>query len=258
MLNKIWFGLLCIGLLYGFAKAAYQSITAPPSPPASSQQTATSEKGSSDAAAKESQPVETGLTAMGQRLNVSLITGAQAAVALCLELIGIMALWLGMMNIAKDAGMIDAFARAARPLMRWLFPDIPDGHPAQGAILMNLSANMLGMDNAATPMGLKAMEELQTLNPRKDTATDSMVLFLAINNSSVTIIPFTLIGYRVASGSLNPAKPLAGILMVTTFSTVFAVFITKWLARRRGYQLSITEIQDNASSMPSDGDSRAD
>jgi spore maturation protein SpmA len=255
MLNKIWFGLLCIGLLYGFAKATYQSITTPPALPAGPQQAATSDPGSADNSTKESKTVETGLTAMGQRLNVSLISGAQAAVTLCLELIGIMALWLGMMNIAKDAGMIDAFARAAQPLMRWLFPDIPNGHPAQGAILMNLSANMLGMDNAATPMGLKAIEELQTLNAQNDTATDSMVLFLAINNSSVTIIPFTLIGYRVASGSLNPAKPLAGILMVTTFSTIFAVFVTKWLARRRGYQRAI---ESSTSASPSnDGDSHA-
>ncbi len=215
MLNKIWFGLLCIGLVYGFCKAAYQSLYPPSAQPAAvGSEQAPSESNSK----KEVKAVETGLTAMGQRLNVSLVTGAQAAVALCIELIGIMALWLGLMNIAKDAGMIDAFARLARPLMRWLFPGIPDGHPAQGAILMNLSANMLGMDNAATPMGLKAMEELQSLNPVKDTATDSMVLFLAINNSSVTLIPFTLIGYRVASGSVNPAQPLAGIFIVTSFS----------------------------------------
>jgi spore maturation protein A len=257
MLNKIWFGLLCIGLLYGFAKATYQSVISPAAPPASSAEASTSEKDSSDSSTNESKPAEIGLTAMGQRLNVSLISGAQSAVTLCLELIGIMALWLGMMNIAKDAGMIDAFARAARPLMRWLFPDIPDGHPAQGGILMNLSANMLGMDNAATPMGLKAIEELQTLNPRKDTATDSMVLFLAINNSSVTIIPFTLIGYRVASGSLNPAKPLAGILIVTTISTIFAIFVTKWLARRRGYRFDSIEEHSGSGITPGDGESRA-
>lgn len=234
MLNKIWFGLLCIGLVYGFCKATYQSLYPPGAQPAAVGSEQAAPESSSE---KEVKAVETGLTAMGQRLNVSLVTGAQAAVTLCIELIGIMALWLGLMNIAKDAGMIDAFARLARPLMRWLFPGIPDGHPAQGAILMNLSANMLGMDNAATPMGLKAMEELQSLNPVKDTATDSMVLFLAINNSSVTLIPFTLIGYRVASGSTNPAQPLAGILIVTSFSTLVAVFVTKWLSRRRGYRI---------------------
>jgi spore maturation protein A len=111
------------------------------------------------------------------------------------------------------------------------------------------------MDNAATPMGLKAMEELQKLNPVKDTATDSMVLFLAINNSSVTIIPFTLIGYRVASGSANPAQPLAGILIVTSISTIFAVLITKWLARRRAYRISPSGITTDSLQVASaDGD----
>lgn len=249
MLNKIWFGLLCIGLVYGFCKATYQSLHQPAPQPAA----ASSEPVNADTPKQEPKAVETGLTAMGQRLNVSLVSGAQAAVTLCIELIGIMALWLGLMNIAKDAGMIDAFARTARPLMRWLFPDIPDGHPAQGAILMNLSANMLGMDNAATPMGLKAMEDLQTLNPVKDTATNSMVLFLAINNSSVTLIPFTLIGYRVASGSLNPAKPLAGIVIVTSFSTITAILVTKWLSRRRGYQVDTTAQTDKTTVSDAEG-----
>jgi spore maturation protein A len=230
MLNKIWFGLLCIGILYGFGKAAYQSARMPRDSAAKPQ--------AADNAKADEEVVEPGITAMGKRLNLALLDGAQTAVTICIGLIGIMALWLGMMNIAKDAGLIDGFARLMRPLMRWLFPEVPDGHPAQGAILMNLSANMLGMDNAATPMGLKAMEELQTLNPVKDTATNSMVLFLAINNSSVTIIPFTLIGYRALKGSANPAEPLAGILIVTTFSTLFAVFLTRWMARRRGYQVS--------------------
>lgn len=251
MLNKIWFGLLCIGIVYGFGKAAYQSFTAPPVPPPAIAQPAAP----SDTANKDAPAPETGLTAMGQRLNVQLISGAQAAVTLCIELVGIMALWLGMMNIAKDAGMIDALARLARPLMRWLFPEVPDGHPAQGAMLMNMSANMLGMDNAATPMGLKAMEELQSLNPTKDTATNSMIMFLAINNSSVTIIPFTLIGYRVASGSKNPAQPLAGILLVTTITTLFAILATKWLSRRRGnYALAPVPVAQPQSSDAKDGD----
>ena len=124
--------------------------------------------------AKRRLPDETGLTAMGKRLNAAVLDAAKTSVEICIGLIGIMALWLGLLNVAKDAGLIDAFARLLRPLMRWLFPEVPDGHPAQGAMLMNLSANMLGLDNAATPMGLKAMDELQTLNPVKDTATNSM------------------------------------------------------------------------------------
>jgi spore maturation protein A len=153
--------------------------------------------------------------------------------------------------------MIDALARLARPLMRWLFPEIPDGHPAQGAMLMNMSANMLGMDNAATPMGLKAMEELQTLNPHKDTATNSMVLFLAINNSSVTIIPFTLIGYRALKGSASPAEPLAGIVIVTTISTIFAILFTKWLSRRRGYQVASSTTAPATAATREDGEGHA-
>ena len=124
-----------------------------------------------------------------------------------------MSAMLGLLNVAKDAGLVDAFARLLRPLMRWLFPELPDGHPAQGAMLMNLSANMLGLDNAATPLGLKAMRELQDLNPVKDTATNSMAMFLAINTSSIVLIPFTIIGYRALSGSKNPAEPIAGTLL---------------------------------------------
>lgn len=222
MLNKIWFALLCIGILYGLGKAAYQDATGtkPPAPPA--------------AAEADAEPPrnETAIVAMGRELNEATLDAAQTAVQICIGLIGIMALWLGLMNVARDAGLIDAFARLLRPLMRWLFPGIPDGHPAQGAILMNLSANMIGLDNAATPMGLKAMTELQTLNPVKDTATNSMAMFLAINNSSVTVIPFAIIGYRALTGSANPAAPLAGTIIATSISTVSAVFITRWLARR--------------------------
>jgi spore maturation protein A len=233
MLNKIWFGLLCIGLLYGFAKAAYQTATgvkpSPPDPVA--------------AAAADPKPDETALVAMGKRLNDAALDGAKTAVELCIVLIGVMTLWLGLMNIASDAGLVDAFARLLRPLMRWLFPGIPNGHPAQGAILMNLSANMIGLDNAATPMGLKAMTELQTLNPVKDTATNSMAMFLAINNSSVTLIPISIIAIRKAMGSQNPTEPLAGTLIATTISTISAVFITRWLSRRPGYQVAPEGIQ---------------
>jgi spore maturation protein SpmA len=114
--------------------------------------------------------------------------------------------------------------------MRLIFPEIPPGHPAQGAVLMNLSANMLGLNNAATPLGLKAMRELQELNPVKDTATNSMAMFLAINTSSVTIIPMTVIGFRVLTGSKNPAEPIAGTLVATLLSTIVAILVTRWLS----------------------------
>ncbi|MGD9633722.1 MAG: nucleoside recognition domain-containing protein [Pirellulales bacterium] len=228
MLNKVWFWLLLVGILYGFGKGAWQSWSAPALPPAAEQGTEQENNAKDKLAAT---PPETGLAAMGRQLNKATLDAATASVEICITLIGIMALWLGLLNIAKDAGLVDAFARLLRPLMRWLFPEIPDGHPAQGAILMNLSANMLGLDNAATPMGLKAMRELQELNPVKDTATDSMVMFLAINTSSITLVPFTIIGYRVASGSVDPARPMVAILMATTVSTVVAIVATRWLSR---------------------------
>ena len=216
MLNKIWFWLLCIGIVYGFCKAAYQSALSAvsrrsTSSSAASQRCEAAAKPAAEGRAKND-PEEPGLTAMGKRLNGAVLDAAKTSVDICIALIGIMALWLGLLNVAKDAGLIDAFARLMRPLMRWLFPEVPDGHPAQGAMLMNFAANMLGLDNAATPMGLKAMEELQTLNPVKDTATNSMAQFLAINCGSITLIPFTIIGFRVRqrqqrSGGHHRAAP---------------------------------------------------
>jgi spore maturation protein A len=149
-----------------------------------------------------------------------------------------MALWLGLMNVAKDAGLIALFARLVRPIMRWLFPEVPDGHPAHGAMLMNIAANMLGLDNAATPMGIKAMEELQTLNPVKDTASNSMALFLAINCGSVTLIPFTIIGYRFASGSKDPSGIIVGTLLASMASVVAGVTAARWLSRSPKYKVA--------------------
>jgi spore maturation protein A len=159
-----------------------------------------------------------------------------------------MALWLGLLNVAKDAGLIDVFARLVRPFMRWSFPEVPDAHPAQGAMLMNFSANMLGLDNAATPMGLKAMEELQMLNPVKDTATNSMALFLAINCGSITLIPFTIIGYRFASGSKDPAGIILGTLIASTASVVAGVTAARWLSRSPKYQIPASDLAANGSS----------
>lgn len=241
MLNKIWFWLLCIGILYGFAKASYQTIV-PPSAPhsnAPAERFTNSPPRAPSANANAEQVLEkTALSAMGERLTTATVDAATSAVELCLGLIGFMALWLGLMNIAQDAGLVDAFARLLRPLMRFVFPGIPAGHPAQGAVLMNLSANLLGLNNAATPLGLKAMRELQNLNPIKDTATDSMAMFLAINTSSITLIPVTVIGYRVLKGSTNPAEPIAGALLATLFSTIIAILVTRWLSRWRRFQIS--------------------
>lgn len=245
MLNKVWFWLLLVGILYGFGKGAWQSWSArevgPPAPAVNAE--------------AATPPQEVGLTAMGKQLNAAILDAASVSVELCIGLIGIMAVWLGLLNVAKDAGLVDAFARLLRPLMRWLFPEVPDGHPAQGAMLMNLSANMLGLDNAATPMGLKAMRELQELNPVKDTATDSMAMFMAVNTSSITLIPFTIIGYRALSGSQNPAEPIAGTLVATLISSLIAVFITRWLSKWPRYQVVAEAGHDVATSheLPPDG-----
>jgi spore maturation protein A len=246
MLNKIWFWLLCIGIVYGFAKGAYQSAdryfngngvahaaeeaaSAPVNPPAT--------KASASQPKTEKKPVEPGLTAMGKRINSAVVDGAKSAATYCLELIGIMALWLGLMNIAKDAGLVDAFGRMMRPVIRWLFPEVPDGHPAQGAMLLSFAANMLGLDNAATPMGLKAMDELQELNPVKDTASNSMALFLAINCGSITLIPITIIGFRAAKGSTSPCGIIVGTWIASLASVVAGIAVARLLARSPRYRV---------------------
>ena len=157
---------------------------------------------------------------------------ARKAVDLAIGLIGIMALWLGIMKIAEKAGLISALARGIRPLARWLFPDIPDGHPALGSIVLNMAANMLGLGNAATPMGLKAMKELQDLNPVDGTATNAMVTFLAINTSSVQILlPATVVGLMGAAS----AAIFIPVLLASTVSTVVAIVAARWLEKRRAY-----------------------
>ncbi len=232
MLNKVWFCLLLVGLLYGMAKASWQTWQAPATiaPPTSVERAARPEAPQIAPTTGEDSLKAVGLTAMGKRFNQAVLDAAETSVTICIGLIGIMAVWLGLLNVAKDAGLVDAFARLLQPLMRLLFPEIPNGHPAQGAILTNLSANMLGLDNAATPLGLQAMRELQELNPVKDTATDSMVMFLAINTSSITLIPFTIMGYRALTGSTNPAAPIAGTLVATACSTIFAILVTRWMS----------------------------
>jgi spore maturation protein A len=229
MLNKIWFCLLCVGILYGFSKAAYRSINSSPQPSVDAAETVKRSAAQGHLVIVFKMP-ESAVVAMGKELNAATLDAAKTGVEICIGLIGIMAIWLGLMNVAQDAGLVDVLARLLRPVMRIVFPDIPNGHPAQGAVLLNLSANMLGLDNAATPLGLKAMRELQELNPVKDTATNSMAMFLAINTSSVTIIPFTIIGYRALSGSQNPAQPIVGTLIATLASTIVAILVTRWLS----------------------------
>jgi spore maturation protein A len=245
MLNKIWFWLLCIGIVYGFCKAAYQTasgVAVKQDTPAVSQFASESAKPAVTNTAEPKKLPQTPLTAMGAGLNDALLAAAKMTIEICITLIGTMALWLGLLNVAKDAGLIDAFARVMSPLMRWLFPEVPDGHPAQGAMLMNFAANMLGLDNAATPMGLKAMEELQTLNPVKDTVTNSMAQFLAINCGSITLIPFTIISFRFARNSTNPSGIIVGCWIASAASVIAAVVVARLLSRSPKYHV----VQDSS------------
>jgi spore maturation protein A len=250
MLNKIWFALLVIGIVYGFGKGAWRQWNGPPA--AALEQAAEGVEPLADDLAAENKAAGNQLLASGEALTNATLQAANLAVEICLGLIGVMVLWLGMLNVAKDAGLVDALARALAPLMRWLFPGVPDGHPAGGAMIMNIAANMLGLDNAATPFGLKAMKELQTLNPTRDTATDAMAMFLAINTSNVTLLPISIIALRVASGSEQPARPIAGMFLATLFSTIVAVIAARYLARRPAY--AFPTVADQADQTPTDDD----
>ncbi|PIQ08620.1 MAG: spore maturation protein [Ignavibacteriales bacterium CG18_big_fil_WC_8_21_14_2_50_31_20] len=138
-----------------------------------------------------------------------------------------MALWLGVMKVAEEAGLIKIIANSVKPLTKFLFPDVPSDHPAMGSIIMNMAANMLGLGNAATPFGLKAMEELQTLNKEKDTATNAMVTFLAVNTAGLTLIPVTAIAIRAASGSSNPAVIIGTSIFGAMCATTVGITATK-------------------------------
>ncbi len=151
---------------------------------------------------------------------------AETAFKIALGLTGVMCLWLGIMRIGEKGGAVDLLARAFGPLLRRLFPGIPEGHPATGSIVMNMAANMLGLDNAATPLGLKAMKDLQQLNPQKDTASDEMILFMVINTSAVTVIPVTIFTYRAQMGAADPTDIFLPILIATFCSTMAGLLIT--------------------------------
>ncbi len=148
-----------------------------------------------------------------------------------LPLVGIMALWLGVMRVAERAGLVALLAYLLRPLMRWLFPEVPAEHPAMGSMLMNMAANMLGLGNAATPLGLRAMKDLETLNPRPGTATNAMCTFLAINTSSIQLIPVTAIAILAASRSTNPTAIVGTTIMATSIAATSAVLTAKLMSK---------------------------
>jgi spore maturation protein SpmA len=156
---------------------------------------------------------------------------AGTAFKIALGLTGVMCLWLGIMRIGEKGGAVDVLAKLFGPLLRRLFPGIPQGHPATGSIVMNMAANMLGLDNAATPLGLKAMGELQELNPDKKTASDDMILFLVINTSAVTIIPVTIFTYRAQAGAADPTDIFLPVLIATFFSTLVGLVVTSFFQK---------------------------
>lgn len=156
----------------------------------------------------------------------STFSSAKTAFEISLGLTGVLSLWMGLMKIGEQGGLVNALARLLSPIFNKLFPDIPKGHPVTGTMFMNFSANMLGLDNAATPMGLKAMQELQELNTHKDTASNPMIMFLVLNTSGLTLIPMSILLYRTELGAANPTDVFLPILLATTVSTIVGLIAT--------------------------------
>ena len=185
VLNWIWIGLLAVAFLMAIGKTLFE-----------------------------------GDIAIWSEIMNSSFSQAAFAFEISLGLTGVLTLWLGIMKIGERGGVIDFFARLINPFFSRLFPGIPKGHPAMGAIFMNISANMLGLDNAATPMGLRAMQEMQTLNKEKETATDAMIMFLVLNSSGLCLIPISVMMYRAQGGAANPTDIFLPILIATSIATL--------------------------------------
>ena len=171
------------------------------------------------------------LTGTLEEASLAALGGAKSSVDLALGLIGYMALFMGLMKVAEEGGLLRLLARAIRPIMTRLFPEVPAEHPAMAAMIMNISANMLGLGNAATPLGIKAMQELNKLSKYKGVATNAMCLFLAINTSGLALLPSGVVSIRAAEGSLNPWGIMATTLFATLLSTIVGVTAAKLLSR---------------------------
>ena len=167
-----------------------------------------------------------GDTTIFQKIVDSTFDTSKSAFEISLGLTGVLALWLGIMKIGERAGVVNALAKVLSPVFTKLFPDIPKNHPAMGSIFMNIASNMLGLDNAATPTGLKAMQQMQELNTRKDTATNPMIMFLVLNTSGLTIIPTTILAFRASYGAASPTDVFIPILLATTIATLAGILIT--------------------------------
>ncbi len=186
MMNKIWLGLIVLGIVVGAINEKMEAVSA------------------------------------------SILQAAIDSVEILFKLIGPMAFWLGIMKIAEESGFTTLIARMIKPVMRRLFPEIPPEHPAMGAMIMNFSANILGLGNSSTPLGIQAMKELQTLNPQKKRATKAMLTFMVINTSSITLLPGTMIGLRVAAGSTEPTVIIGTTIFATVCSTVAALTVDRF------------------------------
>ena len=176
------------------------------------------------------------LTGNIEAVSTAAIEWAETAVELSLGLIGVMALWLGLMKIAEEARIVRGMGLLMKPIMVRLFPEVPADHPAMGSIVANMAANFFGLGNAATPLGIKAMQELQDLNENKEEASNAMVTFLAINTSSVTLISSSIIAYRSAAGAVNPADVIGPTIIATAVSTTVAIIACKVLEKLPKYK----------------------
>lgn len=174
---------------------------------------------------------------------------ARSGFTISLGLTGVLTLWLGFLKIAEKGGMITLFAKAIGPFFNKIFPSLPKNHPAYGSMIMNFAANMLGLDNAATPMGLKAMSEMQEVNPKKDTASDAQIMFLVLNTSGLTLIPITIMVYRAEMGAANPADIFLPILLATFFSTIAGLLSVAFMQRIKLWDKTIITYLGGLSAM---------
>jgi len=214
MLNHIWFAMIIVAILIAAGNDFYNEVLVSPSQ-SQEQELSKQERRNLNEETKLGQVTSSALNAAGD------------AVKIAIGLIGVMALWLGVMRVAEEAGLTKIIARVVKPITRWLFPSIPEDHPAISAMIMNIAANMLGLSNAATPLGLKAMEELDKLNPEKGTATDDMCTFLVINTSAITVIPATAIAVRASLGSGNPQMIIIPSIIAATCATIVGLTVVK-------------------------------
>jgi len=167
------------------------------------------------------------INGQGEEITNIIFQASKETIEIAIKLAGPIALWSGMMKIAKDSEMMELLARIVKPVFKYIFPDIAEKDDALGAILLNISANIMGLGNSATPLGIKAMEELQKLNPKKNRASPAMCTLLALNTSSLTLIPTTVISFRVASGSVNPTIIILTTIFATVISTITAIIFDK-------------------------------